>query len=174
MYPAFLHWWEEVEVVWSMRAELLQYINYIESRLMADLEGPLLMLLRNEWAVEVFRDLLYHARAGNLFWIPELVREDMRLIRIGNAFRWCGMVVIDELETLLCYVDKMSWSQCPPKFRYPFSECTKSSLAFVSGEFSSSTMRGGASTCRIGTSFPVMPMTVSPRPWMATGRSTVG
>ena len=46
MYPAFPHWWEEDEMVWSMRAEFPQCISYIGRRLVADMDGPIWMIVR--------------------------------------------------------------------------------------------------------------------------------
>ena len=135
MFVAAHWWWELVEVVWSMRAELPRSLAYISRMLLGNARHPAWNIVRTEWAVEVCRDLIYQARDRRLFWIPVAVREDIQKVGVEHAFKSSGARVVQDLSVLLDYIDCLRWSRCPPENRYSFPDQTKSSPMFLSGDF---------------------------------------
>ena len=83
-YVPLVHWWSEVEISYSMRAEMPAILAYAGRMLSNDPYHKVWRIVRTEWVFQVAKDLIYQARDGRLFWISVALRQDMGTIGLDR------------------------------------------------------------------------------------------
>lgn len=118
-YPPIPSWWEQYEVPPGLMAEIPPVIVYYGFAMIDDPSSPLWSVFTAEWLTIVAKRLLWNAREGRLFLLPDKVRHDLRDFEYHPAL---GLQFSDpSVSMLLDAMDAVDWSRVPAAQGHRFS-----------------------------------------------------